>query len=65
MAAVTYSLISNEVDRLIEKKYAKSEERRSLAILYDAYKSNGWNGDMEARIEAIHKLPFRKEDICN
>lgn len=58
LAAVTYSMVSNEIDKLIAKKYATSEERRALEILYDAYKANGWNGDMEARMEIVHKLPF-------
>lgn len=63
LAAVTYSLVSNEIDKLINKGYATSEERRALEILYDAYKANGWNGDMEARMEIVHKLPFRKEEV--
>ena len=64
LAAVTYSLVSNEIDKLISKGWATSEERRALEILYDAYKANGWNGDMIARMEIVHTLPFREEDIC-
>lgn len=64
LAAVTYSNVSNEIEKLISKGWATSEERRALEILYDAYKANGWNGDMEARMEKVHDLPFREEDIC-
>ena len=61
LAAVTYSLVSNEIEKLLSKHYATSEERRALEILYDAYKANGWNGDMEARMDKVHSLPFREE----
>ena len=64
LAAVTYSNVSNEIEKLISKGWATSEERRALEILCDAYKANGWNGDMEARMEKVHDLPFREEDIC-
>ena len=64
LAAVTYSLVSNEIEKLLSKGYATSEERRALEILYDAYKANGWNGDMVARMNRIHSLPFREEEKC-
>ena len=65
LAAETYNSVSNEIDRFIAKGYATSSERRALEILYDAYHANGWNGDMEARMEIVHNLPFRKEDTWN
>ena len=65
LAAEMYTLVSNEIERFIAKGYATSSERRALEILYDAYHANGWNGDMEARMEIVHNLPFRKEDKCS
>lgn len=62
LGAVTYALVSNEIEKLIAQGYATSDERRALEILYDAYKANGWNGDMDARMEKVHSLPFREED---
>lgn len=64
LAAITYTLMSNEIEKLISKGWASSEERRALEILYKVYKKNGWNGDMDARMEIVHTLPFRKEDVC-
>ena len=63
MAALSYSLMSNEIEKLISKGWATSEERRALEILFKVYKKNGWNGDMDARMEIVHHLPFREEDI--
>lgn len=63
LAAITYTLTSNEIEKLIAKGWASSDERRALEILYKVYKKNGWNGDMDARMKIIHRLPFREEDI--
>lgn len=57
LAAVTYSLLSREVECMLSRGYATPEERRSIKIMYDAYKANGWNGDMEARMAKIYALP--------
>ena len=64
LAALSYSITSNEIEKLISKGWATSEERRALEILFKVYKKNGWNGDMDARMEIVHNLPFRKEDVC-
>lgn len=64
LGAVTYAMVSNEIEKLIQKGFATSDERRALEVLYDAYKANGWNGDMKARMEIVHKLPFGEEEIC-
>lgn len=58
LAAVTYSLLSREVEYMLTKGHATPEERRSLTIMYDAYKANGWNGDMEARMARVYNLPI-------
>jgi hypothetical protein len=57
LAAVTYSLLSREVECMLTRGYATPEERRSIKIMYDAYKANGWNGDMEARMTKVYALP--------
>lgn len=56
LAAVTYGTLSNEIERLLTKGYANPEERRALNILFEAYKANGWNGDMDARMDRVYKL---------
>ena len=55
-AAVTYGAISNEIERLLTKGFATPDERHTLNILFDAYKANGWNGDMDARMEKVYRL---------
>ena len=63
LGALSYSITSSEIEKLISKGWATSEERRALEILFKVYKKNGWNGDMDARMEIVHSLPFRKEDV--
>lgn len=57
LAAVSYWVLSNELERLLSKGWASPEERRTLQILFDAYKANGWNGDMDARMERLLHMP--------
>jgi len=56
LAAVTYGTISNEIERLLTKGFATPDERHTLNVLFDAYKANGWNGDMDARMEKVYHL---------
>ncbi|MGI6751066.1 MAG: hypothetical protein ACOX4U_00375 [Anaerovoracaceae bacterium] len=62
LAAVTYSMLSTEIECMIAKDFATPSERKSLGILYDAYKANGWNGDMEARMQKVYALPTTPPD---
>ena len=56
MAAVTYTMLANEIEKLLSKGFATSDERKAIGILYDAYKANGWNGDMESRMSKVYAL---------
>lgn len=62
LAAVTYGTISNEIERLLSKDFATPDERHTLNILFDAYKANGWNGDMDARMEKVYRLRTDKAE---
>lgn len=62
LAAVTYGTISNEIERLLTKGFATPDERHTLNILFDAYKANGWNGDMDARMEKVYHLRTDKAE---
>ncbi len=57
LAAVSYWVLSNELERLLSQGYATPEQRLAVDVLYDAYKSNGWNGDMDARMERLLHMP--------
>ena len=62
LAAVTYGTLSNELERLLTKGYATPDERHTLNILFDAYRENGWNGDMDARMEKVYHLRTDKPE---
>lgn len=63
LAAVTYGTISNEIERLLTKGFATPDERHTLTILWDAYKANGWNGDMDARMDKVYRLRTDKPEV--
>lgn len=60
LAAVAYTALSDKIEERLDSDYATPEQRRELDILYDAYKANGWNGDMDERIKKIYALPTKK-----
>lgn len=57
LAAVSYWVLSNELEKLLSRGWASPEERRTIGILFDAYRANGWNGDMDARMERLMHMP--------
>jgi len=60
LAALAYSSLSNEIERLLTKDFATPDERRTLRVLDSVYKRNGWNGDMKARMDKVYKLSTDK-----
>ena len=62
LAAVTYGTISNEIERLLTKGFATPDERHTLNVLFDAYKANDWNGDMDARMDKVYRLRTDKAE---
>lgn len=59
LAAVAYSELSDKIEQRLDADYATPEQRRELDILYEAYKANGWNGDMEERMKKVYALPTK------
>ena len=71
LAAVSYGVLSNEVERLLSKGFATPDERKAIGILFNVYKRNGWNGDMDVRMTKVYSSPTdrihdgrRKDDLC-
>ena len=60
LAAVAYSELSDKIEERLDADYATPEQRKELDILYEAYKANGWNGDMETRMAKVYALPTKK-----
>lgn len=58
----SYCNLKQECNTLIEKGYATEAERRFLYKMYDNYKCWGWNGDMDALIERVDRLPYLEID---
>lgn len=57
VSVLTYNALSEKLERLLTKGFATPEERRDVKVLYDEYKDNGWNGDMDSRLERVYDLP--------
>lgn len=60
LGAVSYSILSDRLEARLDEGYATPEQRKEMEILIEAYKANGWNGDMDARINRFYNLPTKK-----
>ena len=60
LAAVAYTALSDKIEERLDEDYASPAQRKELDILYEAYKANGWNGDMDERIKKVYALPTKK-----
>lgn len=60
LEAVSYSMLSDKLERRLDAGFATPEQRKEMEILIEAYKRNGWNGDMDARIQRFYDLPTKK-----
>ena len=60
LEAVSYSMLSDRLETRLDSGYATPEQRKEMEILIEAYKRNGWNGDMDARIQRFYNLPTKK-----
>lgn len=60
LEAVSYSMLSEKLETRLDSGYATPEQRKEMEILIEAYKRNGWNGDMDARISRFYNLPTKK-----
>lgn len=62
LEAVSYFMLSDRIEARLDAGYATPEQRKDVEILIEAYKKNGWNGDMDARIKRFYDLPTKKLD---
>ena len=53
---LSYHRLSEEIERLLNKGFATPAERRVLHELATNYHNHGWNGDMDERLEKVHRL---------
>ncbi len=59
-AIVMYTVFSDKIERILDKGYADPDDRRDVENMYERYKANGWNGDMEARVQKVYALPTKR-----
>lgn len=59
LSAVSYAILSDKIEQRLDSGYATPEQRREIEILHEAYKANGWNGDMDVRIAKVYALPTK------
>ena len=57
---ILMDMLSDRLENRLDSGYATPEQRKEMEILIDAYKANGWNGDMDARIHRFYELPTKK-----
>lgn len=62
LEAVAYFMLSDRIEARLDAGYATPEQRKDVEILIEAYKKNGWNGDMDARIKRFYDLPTKPLD---
>lgn len=60
LEAVSYTMLSDRLELRLDSGYATPEQRKEMEILIEAYKKNGWNGDMDERIRRFYNLPMKK-----
>lgn len=60
IAMLMYQAFSDKIEKILDKGYANPTDRRDIKNMYEKYKQNGWNGDMDARIKRVYSLPTKK-----
>lgn len=60
LEAVSYTMLSDRLEVRLNSGFATPEQRKEMEILIEAYKKNGWNGDMDARIQRFYNLPTKQ-----
>lgn len=56
LSVLTYNRLADKIEHLLNKGFATPDERRETELLHELYKEHGWNGDMDARMEKVHRL---------
>ena len=62
LATVCYNQLAEKIEKSLDRGYATPEFRRDVAVLYESYKENGWNGDMDSRMAKFYALPTKNLD---
>ncbi len=60
--ALCYNTLSDKLNNIIMKGYATETDRRDVHVLWSAYHNEGWNGDMDDRMNRVMNLPYHPDE---
>ena len=60
--ALCYNTLSDKLNSIIMKNYATETDRRDVHVLWSAYHNEGWNGDMDDRMNRVMNLPYHPDE---
>ena len=60
--ALCYNTLSDKLNNIIMKNYATETDRRDVHVLWSAYHNEGWNGDMDDRMNRVMNLPYHPDE---
>ena len=59
-SVVMYYVFSDKIEKILDKGFADPDDRRDVENMFERYKANGWNGDMDARVAKVYALPTKR-----
>ena len=62
LKALCYNTLSDKLNSIIMKNYATETDRRDVHVLWSAYHNEGWNGDMDDRMNRVMNLPYHPDE---
>ena len=60
--ALCYNTLSDKLNSIIMKNYATETDRRDVHVLWSAYHNEGWNVDMDDRMNRVMNLPYHPDE---
>ena len=60
--ALCYNTLSDKLNSIIMKNYATETDRRDVHVLWSAYHNEGWNGDMDDRMNRVMNFPYHPDE---
>ena len=62
LKALCYNTLSDKLNSILMRGYATETDRRDIQILFTAYHNEGWNGDMDDRMNRVMNLPYHPDE---
>lgn len=65
VSKLTYSSLSNTIERYLNQGYCTPEQRHGIEEIKAIYDDQGFNGDMNARLKRLYEMPTKKLESEN